>query len=174
MAVHAFHSPVFGPLGRLVEGHVVYGNRPRRHPPLPLPGTTGAAEPQVALLTTHLGDHGSLLQLVVDAGYDGVVLAALGVGHVSSDVAEAVGKAAQHLPVVLASRVGAGPTATHTYGFTGSERDLIARGAVPAGWLTPVKARLLLWSLLRLGCSPSRVGAEFAERGGRPSGPEER
>ena len=173
MAVDAFHSPVFGPLGRLVESRVVYGNRPNRQPHLPMSVTT-AAEPRVALLTTHLGDRGELLQLVLDAGYDGVVLAGLGVGHVSATVAELVGKAAEHVPVVLGSRVGAGPTATRTYGFAGSESDLIARGAVPAGWLTPVKARLLLWSLLRLGCSPSRVGAEFADRGGRPSGPEDR
>ena len=55
MAVDAFHSPVFGPLGRLVEGRAVFGNRPGRQPHLPMPASP-AADPRVALLTSHLGD----------------------------------------------------------------------------------------------------------------------
>jgi L-asparaginase len=172
-AVDAFRSPVFGPLARLVEGRPVYGNRPARHPHLPLPDDA-ADGPRVALLSTHLADSGDLLEMVIDAEYDGVVLAALGVGHVSTPVAEAVSKAAGRVAVVLATRTGAGPTAERTYGFIGSETDLISRGAVPAGWLTPVKARLLLWTLLHLGRSPSRIRAEFARRGSNPGGPENR
>jgi L-asparaginase len=176
-AVGAFNSPVFGPLGRLVEGRPVYGNRPTRHPHLPLPDDAAgdpAGDPRVALLTTHLADSGGLLDMVIAADYDGVVLAALGVGHVPTPVAEAVTKATERFAVVLATRTGAGPTAERTYGFVGSETDLISRGAVPAGWLSPVKARLLLWALLRLGRSPSRIRAEFARRGASPGGPEER
>jgi L-asparaginase len=165
MALDAFSSPGFGPVGRLVEGGPVYGNRPPRQPALPLPRES-AGDARVALLTTYLGDTGDLLRLVVDEDYDGAVIAAFGAGHVSAPMAEGVSKATARFPVVFASRTGSGPTAHHTYGFVGSESDLISRGAVPAGWLTPVKARLLLWALLRLGCSPSRVAAEFARRGG--------
>jgi L-asparaginase len=171
-AVDAFRSPVFGPLGRLVEGRPVYGNRPGRHLPLPLPDDA-ADDPRVALLTTHLGDSGDLLDMVINADYDGVVLAALGVGHVPAPVAEAVSRATERFTVVLATRTGAGPTAERTYGYVGSETDLISRNAVPAGWLSPTKARLLLWALLRLRCSPSRIRAEFAQRGANPGGPVE-
>lgn len=164
MAVEAFRSPVFGPLGRLVEGEPVYGNRPARHPALEERAGPGVV-PRVALLTTHLGDDGELLRLTAEAGYDGVVLAALGVGHVSTAVAEAVSAAGERLPVVFASRTGGGTTAKQTYGFVGSERDLVARGAVAAGWLTPVKARLLLWSLLRQQRGREEVAQEFALRG---------
>ena len=164
MDVAAFRSPVFGPLGRLVEGRPVYGNRPARHPALAL--AVGAdASPRVALLVTHLGDDGALLRLAVESGYHGVVLAALGVGHVSTSVAEAVSTASEHLPVVFAGRTGGGTTARETYGFTGSERDLITRGALPAGWLPPVKARLLLWTLLRRGCSRAEIAEELLRRG---------
>jgi L-asparaginase len=171
-AVEAFNSPVFGPLGRLVEGRPVYGNRPARHPHLPLPDEA-ANDPRVALLTTHLGDSGELLDMVIGADYDGAVLAALGVGHVPMPVAEAVSRATERFAVVLATRIGAGSTAERTYGFVGSETDLISRGAVPAGWLSAVKARLLLWALLRLGCPPSQIRMEFARRGANPGGPEE-
>jgi L-asparaginase len=163
-AVDAFRSPVFGVLGRLVEGHPTWRNRCPRHPPLPHQGEP-LAEPRVPLLATHLADEGDLLRHVADAGYDGVVVAALGVGHVSAAVAEAVSTAAERLVVVFASRTGAGSTGRNTYGFVGSESDLIARGAVPAGWLPPLKARLLLWSLVRLGWSRDRITDEFAARG---------
>ena len=163
MAVEAFRSPVFGPLGRLIEGRPVYGNRPGRHASLgePVP----SAFPRVALLTAHLGDDGELLRLVTSAGFDGVVLAALGVGHVSTAVAEAVSAVAGQLPVVFASRTGAGSTAKTTYGFVGSESDLLARGAIAAGWLTPVKARLLLGSLLCRGYGHDEIARQFALRG---------
>jgi L-asparaginase len=141
----------------------VFGNRPGRH--RPLPAVDAGPDPRVALLTTHLADSGELLRLVVDADYDGVVLAAAGVGHVSAAVAETVSEAAERLPVVFASRTGGGPTATGSYGFVGSEADLIARGATPAGWLAPLKARLLLWALLRDGAPAARIGSQFARRG---------
>lgn len=164
MDVGAFRSPVLGRLGRLVEGAPVLANRPARHPALAGPAADGGS-PRVALLTTHLGDDGALLRSAAGAGYDGVVLAALGVGHVSTSVAEAVSTASEDLPVVFASRTGGGTTAQGTYGFVGSERDLIARGAVPAGWLTPAKARLLLWALLRDGRSREEIARELARRG---------
>lgn len=164
MAVDAFRSPVFGPLGRIVESRPIYGNRSIRHAPLPSMSSDETYEPRVALLTTHLGDSGDLIRLAADAGYNGVVLAALGVGHVSAAVAAAVGQTAHKMSIVFASVSGAGPTAEQTYAFAGSETDLISRGATPAGWLAPVKARLLLWALLRLRYSPQEVQVEFARR----------
>lgn len=167
MAVDAFRSPVFGPLGRLVEGSPAWGNRFPRYPPLA--GQADRADrapgPRVALLTTHLADSGELLAHLAEAGYDGVVIAALGVGHVPSEVADVVSKATERLVVVFASRTGAGPTGRNSYGFAGSEQDLIARGAIPAGWLTPLKARLLLWALVREKSSRNRIAEEFAARG---------
>lgn len=167
MAVDAFRSPVFGVLGRLVEGAPVYGNRPARVRALDAP--TGAS-PRVALLATHLGDDGELLRQAVTAGFDGVVIAALGVGHVPAAVAEEVAAAAPRVPVVFASRTGGGTTARSTYGFVGSESDLLARGAISAGWLTPVKARQLLWSLLAQGLGHEDVVRQFVVRGAAAPG----
>ena len=105
-----------------------------------------------------MDDDGSILDWL---DVQGVVVAATGVGHVSQGMAEAISRA--RFPVVVASRTGAGTTFRDTYGFTGSESDLIRRGAVMAGWLCPRKARVLL--RLALG---SQTAAEdvFAVRGG--------
>lgn len=162
-AVDAFTSPAFGPLARVQEGHVTYGNRPARHSPLRRPDSD--RWPRVALLETHLGDTGELLRLAVDAGYDGVVLGGFGVGHVPESVAAAVTVASARMPVVFASRTGAGAVLARTYGFVGSEADLLERGAIPAGWLDARKARLLLATLLALGADRQEIGAQFAMRG---------
>jgi L-asparaginase len=62
---------------------------------------------------------------------------------------------------------------SHTYGFAGSEEDLLARGAMAAGWLDGRKARILLWSLLATGSPLSRIREVVAARGGHPGGPDQ-
>jgi L-asparaginase len=169
VAMHAFRSAPFGPVGRVHERRVTFAGPQGRWPALL--GLRDGRDPRVALLETHLGDRGELLRLVADAGYDGIVLAGFGAGHVSKALAEVVGEVAAHCPVVLASRTGAGPVLTGTYGFVGSEQDLLARGVVPAGWLDPRKARLLLWALLATGAGDEEVRATVRARGAAPGGP---
>jgi len=167
----AFASPSFGALGYVDEGVPVYGNTVT-HRPLPMPDPFIA--PRVALLETSFGDGGELLDLVSAAGFDGAVIAGFGVGHVSAAVGDAVSRATSRMPVVFASRTGGGSTYRHSYSFTGSESDLIARGAVPSGWLDSRKARILLSCLLAAGSDSATVHGEFALRGGMPGSNGER
>ena len=125
-----------------------------------------ARAPKVALLEASLGDGGEMIALAMEAGFDGIVLSAFGVGHTSAAMAGMAAKAAERMPVVLASRAGAGPVLESTYGFAGSERDLLAHGAIPAGWLDPRKARILLSCLLAGGEQTDQISAEFTRRGG--------
>jgi L-asparaginase len=169
IALHAFSSGSFGPVGRVHEGTVTFAGRAGRWPALPRPQE--GHDPRVALLETHLGDRGELLELVTGAGWDGVVLAGFGAGHLSAAAAEVAGAAVRRCPVVLASRTGGGPVLAGTYGFVGSEEDLLARGVLPAGWLDPRKARLLLWALLAGGADAGTVRATVTARGAAPGGP---
>lgn len=144
-SVAAFASPFTGPIGGVAEDRVTIATRPVRLPALPLPG--GGATPRVGLHTVTLGDDGR--GLAGFAGrYDGLVVAGFGVGHVPAELVPVLAELAGRMPVVLASRTGAGTVHTGTYGFPGSERDLVGRGLIPAGHLDPYKARLLLFLLL--------------------------
>lgn len=156
-----FRSVTVGPLGWIVEG------RPRiafRMPALAgVPYAVDGEVPAVALLTAVLGDDSRLIGQVAALGYSGLVLEAFGGGHVPAHVVPALAELAARLPVILASRTGGGEMLQHTYGFPGSERDLLARGLIPAGFLDGRKARILLSVLLASGCDLAGVRTAFGQ-----------
>ena len=140
-----FRSSSLGPLGWVSEGRVRLGFSLPRWPALLVPVQPPAP---VALVAASLGDSLALLDHVRAAGYRGVVVEGLGGGHVPSRALERLEELAREMPVVLASRTGAGETLTGTYRFAGSEMDLLSRGLVGAGALDARKARILLSVLL--------------------------
>ncbi|MDQ2754966.1 MAG: asparaginase [Actinomycetota bacterium] len=156
----AFRSPTAGPLGWVVEG------RPRIALRAPtLQGTPSAVGrvPAIALLKSSLGDDSRLIERVEDLGYAGLVLEGFGGGHVPAHVVPALQQLAARMPVVLASRTGGGELLEVTYGFPGSERDLLSRGLISAGFLDGLKARILLSLLLGAGAGRDAVRAAFAQ-----------
>ncbi|QKV98113.1 asparaginase [Streptomyces sp. NA02950] len=166
----AFSSAPTGPVAAVTEGAVHYFHPPGIRPPAlerprPRPGGTDSVAARVPLVEATLDDSGELLDAVVAAGAPGVVVAATGVGHVSQGVADAIERALPNLPVVVASRAGSGTTFRRTYGFRGSESDLLAMGVTMAGWLCPRKARVLLCTLLAAGAEREWIEEEFRRRG---------
>lgn len=164
-ALGAFTSPDTGPTGRVREGSAdFFAPAPAGRERLPVP--TGRGWPRVALVEAVLDEAGGLLPLISEDTYDAVVISAFGVGHVSRAMAERIGKLTASMPVAFASRTGAGGTFARTYGFPGSEADLLARGAIPAGHLDPRKARILLTVLLAHGANLDEIRAAFDVHGG--------
>ncbi|MFE6977166.1 asparaginase [Streptomyces sp. NPDC057682] len=163
----AFTAPDTGALGIVAEGALRLLAVPA-HQPHPLTGSLDR-QVRVALYTATLGDDGALLETLLDQ-VDGIVIAGFGVGHVPESWVPVLAKAAQKIPVVLASRTGAGTTLTRAYGFDGSEKDLLSRGLIGAGHLDPYKARHLLTVLLRAGADTDTIRATFAPAGTTPQG----
>ena len=158
----AFSSPGFAPLGRMIEGRLhLYATLPRL-PLLPLP--KNVSEFPIALIKIALGDDGRLLSALPGLGYRGVVIEAMGAGHLPARLAETISTLVQQLPVVLSTRVMSGPVFTETYGFAGSEMDLIERGAIPGGCLTGLKACTLLRLLVANQFEGLELKLAFAQR----------
>jgi L-asparaginase len=115
----------------------------------------------VALYTFTLGDDGRLLPEIERQGYVGLVVEALGGGHVPSVTVDGLEDLAVKMPVILASRTGGGEVLRSTYGFIGSEMDLLERGLIYAGPLDGLKARLYLALLLRAGATREEIRNSF-------------
>ncbi|MDP9689590.1 UNVERIFIED_ORG: L-asparaginase [Pseudomonas mohnii] len=147
LALQAFTSPVVGPTGLIMEDRVHYLRAPAQRRVLPLPHQTTQ---KVAMLEASLSADTLFLESTLTLGYDGLVIAGFGAGHVSQSWATVIEHVAESIPVIIATRTGSGSTAQASYGFNGSEMDLIRKGASMAGFLCPRKARVLLWLLL--GC----------------------
>jgi L-asparaginase len=85
----------------------------------------------------------------------------MGVGHAPEPAIQALSVLASTIPTILTSRVYEGSVFTKTYGFPGSERDLLAKGLISAGWLNPLKARILLLLLLMTDQDKDAISMAF-------------
>ncbi|MCW2899826.1 MAG: asparaginase [Streptosporangiaceae bacterium] len=161
-SIAAFASPSAGPIGQVAEGEPRVLARPAGGFTVKLAGEPVTARVPVIPMT--LGDDAALVRAVT-AQVDGLVVAAFGAGHVPSDAVESLETLAARVPVVLASRTGAGPVLHRTYGFAGSESDLLDRGLISAGFLDPYKARILLRLLLATGAPHAEIASAFRRAG---------
>ncbi len=159
----AFASPLAGPIGWIAEGRSQFllGVSDR----CVLPGALDADPAPVALLTVSLGDDARMAGTLPGLGYRGAVVEAFGGGHVPDRAVPALATLAGAMPVVLASRTGAGPVLHRTYGFPGSEMDLLERGMINAGVLDGPKARLLLAVGLGMGLDRAELGSALRSYG---------
>ncbi len=159
-----FRSPLTGPIGWVAENRARIALRPavRHHIGVPAPPDV---VPAVALTKVVLGDDGRLLGAIGELGYQGLVVEATGGGHVPRAMVGPLSCLIRNMPVVLASRTGTGELLRATYGFPGSETDLLGRGLIHAGILDGLKARLLLTLLLIAGADRERIAAAFAAIG---------
>ncbi|MCX4429255.1 asparaginase [Streptomyces mirabilis] len=148
-----------GPIGYVAEDRVRITTRPSGAPVVDRRGATGSA--RTAIVTVGLGDDGTILQAVGDV-VDGLVVAAFGAGHVPMACVDVLTDLAKRMPVVLATRTGSGPVLRQTYGFPGSESDLLERGLISASTLDPIKARILLQLLLMTAAGTDQIAQSFS------------
>jgi L-asparaginase len=139
----AFASPDTGPIGRVVEGSPYLMARPIIAPTYPIP-TRGV---RIGLITACLGDDAELLYRL-HGGFDGLVIAGFGVGHVPAAFVDPL-----------------------TYGFPGSERDLQDRGLINSGFLGPFKARVLLHVLIAADSDHHEIVTAFDAASGQVAMP---
>jgi L-asparaginase len=153
----AFGSPTAGALGRIVGDRVWLHAAPRR----PAPLAVSSLNHRVASVATGLGDDGALLRHAAETS-DGVVLVALGAGHLSTPVLHELRAATRRVPVLITCRPERSSMLFSTYGFEGAERDLRATEAVCVPFLSPAAARIALLCGLGAGLDRAAMAEAFA------------
>jgi L-asparaginase len=153
-----FRSPNDGRLGTVAGGRVLVTRRRigRRHV-----SASVAAEP-VFLITATVGMDGSLLDAAVGLGARGIVVAATGAGNTSATLLAAAERAiAAGVTVVLVTRTSAGRAGTG-YAFPGGGATWVRAGALLAGSLSGMKARVALALGLGAGLDREALAALLA------------
>ncbi|HLT83943.1 MAG TPA: hypothetical protein VKZ83_06895, partial [Phototrophicaceae bacterium] len=119
----------------------------------------------VALVEAPLADDGRVVRALLAAGFRALVVDGSGLGHVSAATSQVLaGAVADGVVVVVSSRTSRGGTGRATYGYIGSEAQLIEAGVLMAGELSGRKARLLLHVLLHAGYAGEDLAVALEER----------
>jgi len=142
--VETFQTLDFGLLGVADAEAVRFYRAPTRRQTIAL--DPGVELPNVAIVSEYAGSDGRQIRLLLEDGHlDGLVVAGLGLAHVSSPTQEAIRAVrAAGIPVVIASRVLTGrivPLYTQNV-------ELLDMGCVEADNLSPQKARVLLMTAM--------------------------
>ncbi|MFU0842535.1 MAG: L-asparaginase [Burkholderia sp.] len=158
----AFRGPDLGMLGMIAGEHIEFIARTDKLHTMDTPFTVSNLEtymaeygelPRVDIIYSHVDDDGVLVKAALRAGAQGIVYAGTGNGSVPEAVEPALNDAALlGTAVVRATRTGAGMT------VEGLERWQKA-GFIPAGTLSPQKARVLL----QLALTRTQNAGEIAE-----------
>ena len=146
----AFGSPGAGPIGRMVEGRVWLHARPIAPPTL----KPERLDHRVAIVTAALGDDGLALATLAQQT-DGLVVVALGAGHITPGLLGALQTAVESIPVLVTCRPDRSQMLATTYGFRGAEPDIRSTGAVCVPFLSAPAARMALLACLGAGLNHS-------------------
>ncbi|MEE1132741.1 MAG: asparaginase [Caryophanon sp.] len=139
-SVNTFQSPQYGPIGLVTKKQVHIHHSPVRRQYV----NVTSLQKRVALLKVYAGMEPDLLNYILTANYDGLVLEALGQGNVPPFIAETLQHfLAANIPVVIVSRCFNG-IAEGVYGYDGGGKQLEDAGVLFANGLNGQKARLKL------------------------------
>lgn len=142
--VETFQTLDFGLLGIADVEAVRFYRAPTRRQTVPL--DPDVVLPNVAIVSEYAGSDGRQIRLLLEDGsLDGLVVAGLGLAHVSTPTLEAIRQVrAQGIPVVVASRVLTGRIVP----LYANNIDLLEIGCVQSDNLSPQKARVLLMAAM--------------------------
>jgi len=156
--VETFQTLDFGLLGVADIEAVRFYRAPVRRQTIALPA--GAELGNVVIISEYAGSDGRAIELLLEDGnLDGVVVAGLGLAHVSTPTLEALRRVRDAgIPVVVSSRVLTGRIVP----LYANNIDLLDMGAVQADNLSPQKARVLLMIAMTRTTSTDELRGIFA------------
>lgn len=157
-AVQAFESGEAGHEGWIAGGQVHFSRPAGDRMSVAL---QSELLPRVDIVPMYAGADGAHVHAAVQNGAKGVIIEALGLGNVNTDMYAAIVEAIRaQVVVVIASRCGRGRVRP-AYGFEGGGHTLQEAGALFAGDLSARKARISLMLALQAAMAPSEMQALF-------------
>ena len=118
-------------------------------------------EHRVAIVPVDLGDDEQTLRDAARSAA-GIVLVALGAGHLPVAVMQELERALEHVPVLVTCRPERSSMLFSTYGFEGAERDLRGAGAICVPFLSAPAARIALLCCLGAGLDRAGIAAALS------------
>ena len=155
--VETFQTLDFGLLGIADVEAVRFYRAPLRRQTIAL--EPDADLPNVAIVSEYAGSDGRAIRLLLEDGnLDGLVVAGVGLAHVSTPTLEAIREVrAQGIPVVVSTRVLTGRIVP----LYANNVELLELGCVEADNLSPQKARVLLMVAMTKTTDPEELRRYF-------------
>ncbi|MGL5615651.1 MAG: asparaginase [Sarcina sp.] len=144
MALNAFRTPNFGPIGIVDNNRVIFYRDVADDCYIPVDSITE----KVAIIKCAAGMENDFINLAIENNYKGIVLEALGRGNVPPTLVEPIERAiAKGITVVLTSRCFEGRVCD-TYGYLGGGKQLRDMGVIFGESMPSQKIRIKLLLLL--------------------------
>ena len=157
MALNAFRTPNFGPIGIVDNDNVIFyrdANHLEKY-------DVSKIEKQVALIKCVVDMDSSYIDYLIERGYGGIVIEALGRGNVPPKMVEGIKKAIElEIPVVVVSRCFEGRV-FESYGYEGGGKQLKNLGVIFGDTLPGQKARIKLILAINSGMNIHEVARVF-------------
>ncbi len=159
LSLDTFQSMDFGPLGIVDSDQVIYYRNRKNHSVIEAAGL----EKKVGLIKAVAGLDSEFIHYLVDQGYKGIVIEALGRGNVPPTMVEGIARAIEsQIPVVIVSRCAKGRV-LDSYGYEGGGRMLREMGVILGDNMSGQKARIKLMLVLGMTKNIEEVRQIFEE-----------
>lgn len=140
MALNAFRTPNFGPIGIVDNNTVIFYRKNKKHKIYDVK----EIKSEVALIKCGAGMNSDILEYIVKKGYNGIIIEALGRGNVPPTMINGIKLAlSKEIPVIIVSRCFEGRV-FESYGYEGGGKMLKDLGVILADGMPGQKARIKL------------------------------
>ena len=157
MALNAFRTPNFGPIGIVDNDNVIFyrdANYSEKY-------DVSEIKKQVALIKCVVDMDSSYIDYLIEKGCGGIVIEALGRGNVPPKMVDGIKKATElNIPVVVVSRCFEGRV-FESYGYEGGGKQLKDLGVIFGETLPGQKARIKLILAINSGMNIHEIARAF-------------
>ena len=157
MALNAFRTPNFGPIGIVDNNKVIFYRNTINTSKYKI----DKIDKEVALIKCAVDMDSTFIDFIIEKGYGGIVIEALGRGNVPPRMVDGIKRAIDNnIPVVIVSRCFEGRV-HESYGYEGGGKMLLDLGVILGDTLPGQKARVKLFLAINSGLSLGEIKEQF-------------